>query len=238
MLQSYTSLPEFNAVLKLYNVMADRGNKESIMYKNKGLTYRILDEKGNKIGMPTKASEFYNKPTLKNLERKFVQNEELRLQYAQRLRTYVDWSLRKENSLRSLCDRLKKENIVVMARQNAEGRIYGLTFIDLKTQSVFNGSDLGRLYSAQVILSRCQANENMRKQKLTLESNFTDLGNTPSNQILQVSSKLKDNTSEELNFGREHFILLDELLRVERNYESLPWELRHKNKLRKRQKPM
>ena len=34
----YTSLPEFNAVLKLYNVMADRGEKESLMYKNKGLT--------------------------------------------------------------------------------------------------------------------------------------------------------------------------------------------------------
>jgi hypothetical protein len=56
----YTSLPEYNAVLKLYNVLADRGDKESLMYKNNGLTYRVLDESGNKIGVPIKASEFYH----------------------------------------------------------------------------------------------------------------------------------------------------------------------------------
>ena len=41
----YSSLPELNAVLKQYNVMADRGTENSITYQKKGLYYRILDER-------------------------------------------------------------------------------------------------------------------------------------------------------------------------------------------------
>ncbi len=61
----YASLPELNAVLKQYNVMADRGSESSRIYQHEGLLYRILDEQGNNIGVPIKASSFYNKPTLK-----------------------------------------------------------------------------------------------------------------------------------------------------------------------------
>jgi len=45
-----TSLSALNAVLKLYNVTADRVEKDSRIYKNNGLTYLILDEQGNKNG--------------------------------------------------------------------------------------------------------------------------------------------------------------------------------------------
>jgi hypothetical protein len=34
-----------------------------------------LDDKDNKIGTPIKASDFYSKPTLAFLEKKFKQNE-------------------------------------------------------------------------------------------------------------------------------------------------------------------
>ncbi len=59
----FTSLSSLNAVLKLYNVRADRGEKDSRIYRNNGLTYRILDADGNKTGVPIKASSFYMKPT-------------------------------------------------------------------------------------------------------------------------------------------------------------------------------
>lgn len=45
------------------------------MYERKGLIYSVLNENRNKIGVPIKASDFYNKPTLKNLEKKFRENE-------------------------------------------------------------------------------------------------------------------------------------------------------------------
>src|SRR5438045_2612379 len=60
----YSSLPELNAVLKLYNVAADRGAEDSQTFQKNGLLYRILDDKGNKVGVPIKASLIYNKPTL------------------------------------------------------------------------------------------------------------------------------------------------------------------------------
>jgi hypothetical protein len=57
----YTSLHELNAVLRLYNIVADRGSEDSRIYQKRGLVYRVLDEHGNKIGTPIKASAFYNK---------------------------------------------------------------------------------------------------------------------------------------------------------------------------------
>jgi len=70
----YSSLPELNALLKLYNVSADRGTEDSRMYRNNGLMYRVLDEHGNKVGSPIKASQFFMKPTLKKLEENFKKN--------------------------------------------------------------------------------------------------------------------------------------------------------------------
>jgi hypothetical protein len=59
----FTSLPELNAILKQYNIMADPCREGSRTYKHHGLFYRAIDEKGNKIGVPIKASLIYNKPT-------------------------------------------------------------------------------------------------------------------------------------------------------------------------------
>ena len=41
----FTSLPEFNAALKQFNVIADRCKEEGVIYKNRGLVYRILTQK-------------------------------------------------------------------------------------------------------------------------------------------------------------------------------------------------
>jgi len=79
----YTSLPELNAALKQYNVMADRGGEKSIMFSKGGLHYRIIDDKGNKIGVPIKASSIYTKPTLSYLTKQFKLNEALRSPHKQ-----------------------------------------------------------------------------------------------------------------------------------------------------------
>ena len=71
----FCSLPEFNAALKQFNVVADRGEEEGRIYKNRGLVYRVLDAAGNKAGVPIKASSISCKPILNNLEKKFTANE-------------------------------------------------------------------------------------------------------------------------------------------------------------------
>ncbi|HEY4195339.1 MAG TPA: relaxase/mobilization nuclease domain-containing protein [Mucilaginibacter sp.] len=74
----FTSIPELNAVLQQYHMMADRGSKDSRMFAHAGLVYWILDSKGNKVGVPIKASSIYGQPTLTTLEEKFKLNETLR----------------------------------------------------------------------------------------------------------------------------------------------------------------
>lgn len=148
----FTSLPELNAVLQQYNVLADRGAPGSRIYENGGLVYRVLNEQGNKTGVPIKASDFYFKPTLVSLQDKFEKNEPLREAEIPGIRGRIDWALgKKPSTFQAWLDELRKENIRVVVRRNEQGIIYGLTYVDFKTRSVLNGSDLGKTYSAQAI---------------------------------------------------------------------------------------
>ena len=153
----YTSLHELNAVLQQYNVLADRGSENSRVFKNHGLIYRIIDEHGNKEGVPIKASDFYNKPTLKFLEGKFAINDVARTQHKTRIKNAVDLSLLRQpnQSLESLVKSLERDGIKAVLRQNKEGVVYGVTYVDHQTKCVFNGSDLGKQYSANALQKRC-----------------------------------------------------------------------------------
>lgn len=152
----YSSLPELNAVLKLYNVVADRGAEDSRMFQQKGLTYRVLDENGNKEGTPIKASAFYMKPTLAWLEKKFNENEPMKIPLKKKLKAAIDWQLNKPPAnLAAFIKALENENITTVLRTGKDGVIYGITYVDHKNKAVFNGSDIGKIYSAKAILEKC-----------------------------------------------------------------------------------
>jgi hypothetical protein len=57
---------------------------------------------------------------------------------------------------------LQKENIQVVLRQNEQGLIYGITYVDHHTRCVHNGSDLGKQYSAKEIQERCNPKQTQR----------------------------------------------------------------------------
>jgi len=153
----FTSLPELNAVLNLYNVTADRGSKDSVMFKNGGLHYWVIDEKGVKQGVPLKASSIYNKPTLKLLEDRFRLNQVLRAPLKDQLAQKIGQALGKAHSKGQFKSEMNKLCVQVLFRQNAEGRIYGLTYIDGVNKAVFNGSDLGKSYSASAVMETITA---------------------------------------------------------------------------------
>ncbi len=144
----FTSIPEFNAVLNQYNVTADRGSKDSRMYEKNGLVYWVLDEKGKKLGVPIKASSIYGKPTMKALEERFRLNEMLRKPLKDQVKLVIDKALIQPLSKSEFQKQLKSAGIQVILRQNEEGRLYGVTFVDHQSKAVFNGSDLGKTYSA------------------------------------------------------------------------------------------
>lgn len=153
----YTSIPELNAVLNQYNVAADRGSEDSRTFKKGGLHYRLMNDKGERVGVPIKASDFHQKPTLKYLQTKFETNEQLRQTDKLRIKNAIDFTLYgKQNvTLDRLINNLKRDGIDTVLRKNDTGLIYGITYVDHRSKSVFNGSTLGKNYSAKAIQERC-----------------------------------------------------------------------------------
>jgi hypothetical protein len=177
----FTSIPELNAVLNQYNITADRGSKDSRMYEKNGLVYWVLDAKGNKLGVPIKASSIYGKPTLKALEDRFRLNEVLRKPSKEQVKLKVDKALLTPVSKIAFQKMLKESGVQVIFRQNDEGRLYGITFVDHQSKTVFNGSDLGKSYSAASLSNWFKNDETNRGQTYSKKqfndnkaSNFTD----------------------------------------------------------------
>lgn len=226
----YTSLPELNAVLKQYNVAADRGDADSRTYRTGGLTYRILDENGNKIGVPVKASTIYSKPTLKNLERRFTANEFARQPHKARVKNAVDIAFLKNarHTLPSLIKSLVKDGIDAVIRQNEQGIIYGVTYVDHGTKTVFNGSDLGKGYSAKGLLERCSQAEGL-KPGITTNEGVTK---RQKEEGLQVEKGQKSSVEQTAMHTLSK--AADDLLQPKESNEYLPHQLKKTKKKKKK----
>lgn len=234
----FTSLEELNAILKQYNVVADRGSKDSIIYQKGGLVFRVLDENGKKIGVPVKASTIFSQPTLKNLEKKFEANKALGEPHKKTLKTKIDWiMLQKPRSLEELQRQLQKEKITLVIRQNEEGRVYGLTYIDNNTKCVFNGSDLGKAYSAKGMLEKLEPTQRRKEIHQTAKEKPTQTNQqTPKEVVTDKSQEIiiaKNHTADK-SMDQKQSTVLDELIRAEQTFGVTPYGLRKKRKQKRK----
>jgi hypothetical protein len=232
---SYSSLEGLNAILGLYNIKADRGSEDSRIYKNNGLVYRILDDKSQPVGVPIKASSFFEKPTLKYLEARFGINQKDSGKFKAGVKNAIDLNLMKQKNitLKELMEALKKTGIEVVLRQNKDGLLYGITYVDHKNKCVFNGSELGKQYSANAILERCGHMSSVplpTQQGLASESKYNNPA-TKSNGTLDSIKADEGVAARQVNNNEN---LLESLMQSENNYEYLPYELRKTRKKRKK----
>lgn len=155
----YTSLAELNAALRQFNVTGDRGSEKSTMFSKEGLLYSLINKAGERVGIPVKASALPGKPTIKNLQKQFKLNELLRQPLKAGLIRSIEGALNNPSiRTREQFEKyLSGKQVGSVFRANSEGRIYGVTFIDNAQRVVFNGSDLGKSYSASPILERLSA---------------------------------------------------------------------------------
>lgn len=224
----FTSLPEFNAALKQFNVIADRGKEEGRIYKKRGLVYRILDTDGNKVGVPIKASSIGCKPILENLEKKFTANEGLKETLKQRTKNAIDDCLQTSpGSIKNLVATLNQKNIYAVLRQNAEDRLYGITFVDNQNKVVFNGSDLGKGYSVAALQTRLGVmNENPIFQDETKRSS--------SSGVLLKENDLNKQLDKTISTTDKNENLLDVLLSTKEQYDNTPNNLLKKKRKKKK----
>ncbi len=224
----FTSLPEFNAALKQFNVVADRGKEKGRIYKNRGLVYRILDTDGNKVGVPIKASSIGCKPILDNLEKKFTANEVAKEPLKQRTKNAIDDCLQTSpGSMKNLVTALQQKQIFTVLRQNTEGRLYGITFVDNQNKVVFNGSDLGKGYSAAALQSRlATGNEKSLTQD---ETKGSSSAGSIQKEIGQQKQQEKIIVPDIKTEG-----LLDVLLSTKEQYDNTPNNLLKKKRKKKK----
>lgn len=143
---------EFNALLSLYGLTSEETCGKVNGREYHGLVYSLIDEKGHKIGNPLKASRIGKFASLNALHEKINRSEEqvdskTTGATRRRIRSALSASSGKDDFIRELKDR----NIDVVFRYTETGRIYGVTFVDNVNYVVFNGSSLGKVFSANAL---------------------------------------------------------------------------------------
>ena len=197
---AFTSLPEFNAVLRQFNMVADAGEKGSRMQENKGLLYYVTDDKGNKKSVGIKASSIYGKPTITELEKCFVKNAENRKQYQQAVKDKLDQALSNPAIITKadLIKALHQQHVYALFRTNEQGITYGVTFIDNAHKVVFNGSDLSKAYSAKGLTERLKPETASQAQLLWVKAK-TDRQRNSQSKGRKQKIKLDKDWKEQLS---------------------------------------
>ena len=148
----FLSLKEYKALLTLYNIGIEEVKGEINGKEYKGLIYSALNGKGEKVGNPFKSSLFGKSVGIEALEKcieksaEIIKNKGLK----ERSKTVIATAMRTTNKRADFEKALAKQGISVLFRTNDEGRIYGATFVDHEQKAVFNGSRLGKEFSANV----------------------------------------------------------------------------------------
>lgn len=155
---AFSNFVEFKTLLAHFGVHADRGAMESKMFKKNGLQYFCMDKQGNPKGVPVKASSIYKKPTMMNIEKRFTKNTEKKTGCKQAICLKLDkvWKGQHNLSLDQFVSALEQEPITPVFRRSADGQLFGITYIDHQHKVIFNGSELGKSYSAKAVSERLE----------------------------------------------------------------------------------
>jgi hypothetical protein len=217
----FTSIHELNAILKQYNVTADRGREGTLIHSKNGLRYSLIDKNGNPVGIPIKASSIYGKPTMAALSNQFELNEMLRGPHKDRLREVINaFDPTKGKSLSDFIGHMVRNEVYPVIRQNNEGLIYGMTFIDNSTKCVFNGSALGKQYSAQGILNRLKGDSQIKQEQIP---------RLPVKEDRELSAPIFGTSS-----GKNQSEILQTLTEANVDHSNTPYELKRKRRRRGR----
>lgn len=145
----FQTIGEYNAILSLYNIRCEQTDGRVNGREYHGLVYFATDDNGNTIVNPFKASRLGKFASRAAVEGRYERSRD-KINVAPTKRKVQD-AMAHATSKDDFVAKLKADNIDVLFRYTAEGRIYGVTFIDHNTATVLNGSRLGREYSANAI---------------------------------------------------------------------------------------
>jgi hypothetical protein len=122
--------------------------------------------------------------------------------------------------LSKLAKLLEKDGIQTVFRRSSEGLLYGITYIDLTTKNVFNGSSLGKEYSAKAIEERCGV-------KIVVAGKSNQIyEKLPSTELLMDDLQFQKDTLTITELVK----ILDLLTRTEYSSDYIPNQLKKKKR--------
>ena len=145
-LYKFTSLEDFNVILRQSNVVADRGSVNSRLYQTGGLVYSILDPDGERIGRSIKASDihgFPSSPTLKFLKRKFTANAVKKAAVKEKTKELVQRALTTSTTAPQFAHRLGNMGLQLHFDQDRLGVIKKIYFVDHLRKATYDHLELG-----------------------------------------------------------------------------------------------
>ncbi|MCD7909490.1 MAG: relaxase/mobilization nuclease domain-containing protein [Clostridium sp.] len=217
----FQTFGEYNALLSCFNIHVKQVRGESLDYPYKGLIYSAMNEKGEPVGVPVKSSRMSKLVGYDALEKTMKKHIEVFKKgkvkiYTRRL---IATAMKNSKSISEFKEHLRRSNLDVVFRINENGRIYGVTFIDHSNKLVYNGSRLGKEYSANVFNSLFNSVQTNSTNDLSTDINTLDFGTD-----VQMNSPVAN--ADEV-FGR--FSL---------NYQGQDLELEFRKAMRKKKKKM
>ena len=153
-LESYRfqTFGEYSALLSTLNIEAKqvRGEYNGVSYT--GIVYSATDDTGKVVSPPFKSSRFGKRFGNERLEKRMLMNLKALKdgKWTPSIQGDIVRALRQADSRKRFVELLGQNRIDVVFRENERGRIYGVTFIDHNRREVFNGSRMGKEFSANV----------------------------------------------------------------------------------------
>jgi len=198
----YTTLGTYNALLSLFNITAEEVKGQYNGKARQGLVYFALNEKGEKASNPFKASLFGKGAGYSELQ-SYFEKSKMQLQNSPNrstLKTAIEKTILATKNENEFKAGLKELGINTVVGRTADNRIYGITFIDHQSRSVWNGSQLAKNLSAGIF------NEwwnNGNKPEISVQ-NPSDVKPTNTNSIISQntfsqSEKINPNLSDAAN---------------------------------------
>ncbi|HRO46771.1 MAG TPA: conjugal transfer protein MobB [Niabella sp.] len=185
----FQTLGAYNALLSLFNITAEEVKGELNGQPKHGLVYIALNEQGEKASNPFKSSLFGNSAGIVWLQKHF-ENAKEQMKVAPvkaTLKNSIEMAIHMTTNEADFKKQLIEQGINTVIRRSNEGRIFGMTFIDHESHTVWNGSHLDKSLSANVF--------NERWQQEIVENDKNGLSNNIA--CTNVPNKVKDNDPSE-----------------------------------------
>ena len=148
----FQTFGEYSALLSTLNIEAKQVRGEFKGEPYTGIIYSATDNSGKVVSPPFKSSRFGKRFGNESLKKRMLSHTRdfKDGKWAPAIHAQVVYAMRHARSREELAGLLKKARIDAVFRENEQGRIYGVTFIDHNRREVFNGSRMGKEFSANI----------------------------------------------------------------------------------------